>query len=135
MKDQLLKSLDRIHQYTINVADAMPESSYSFKPSKDTRSFSELMNHIAYSLTWMNENYVKHQTVDWNPPADKKSKSAIMKYIEASFDDVRSTLKKMPESENEANGFLSLIEHNAHHRGQATTYLRCKGIVPPEYPF
>ncbi|MBS1657462.1 MAG: damage-inducible protein DinB, partial [Bacteroidetes bacterium] len=31
--------------------------------------------------------------------------------------------------------FLSLVEHNEHHRGQVTTYLRCKGIVPPEYPF
>jgi len=30
---------------------------------------------------------------------------------------------------------LQLNYHSIHHRGQATTYLRCKGIVPPEYPF
>jgi uncharacterized damage-inducible protein DinB len=27
-----------------------------------------------------------------------------------------------------------LLDHVAHHRGQAIVYLRLKGITPPDYP-
>jgi uncharacterized damage-inducible protein DinB len=38
-------------------------------------------------------------------------------------------------SEKAADGFYFMLEHNAHHRGQAVTYLRCSGLSAPEFPF
>ena len=31
----------------MNSADAMPESKYSFRPTKDVRSFAEILDHVA----------------------------------------------------------------------------------------
>ena len=36
MQDKIMKS-----------ADAMPESKYSYRPTKDVRSFAEILNHVA----------------------------------------------------------------------------------------
>ena len=114
----------------------MPESSYSYKPVKEVWSFGELIHHIAYSLFWMNENYVKQQSSEWNPPPAKEKKKELIKYIDEGFKTLNESLKDLSTNNGKSlSGFITTMEHNAHHRGQATTYLRLKGIVPPEYPF
>ena len=70
---------------------------------------------------------MRQQEAEWAPPAATTTKKAIIAYLEQAFDHLENST-----GENE-QGFHATIDHITHHRGQATVYLRCQGIVPPTY--
>jgi len=133
MKEQLLDTLKNSRNYTLSVAEAMPHESFDFKPSAEVWSFGELMDHIAYSITWWTENYINGNEITWNPPPEKDSKDDIIVYLKNTYDSLKSTIESQEIAGNAVHGFHATIDHITHHRGQAVTYLRCKGITPPEY--
>jgi uncharacterized damage-inducible protein DinB len=121
--------------YTLAVAEAMPEKFYDARPSDSVWTFKELLHHVAYGIEWWNDNNIKKVKVDWNPPVTVKDKAAVMSYLNRAYDTLRSTVEKLTISDAAVLGFTSTIDHITHHRGQAVTYLRCKGITAPEYTF
>lgn len=135
MKAQLLSTLENSRQYTLGVADLMPETQYGFKPAKDVMSFGELMDHIAYGIHWWEENYVKMKELEWAPPAPVKNKAALQASLDTAYQSLKKTINTQELGEAAVNGFHSTLHHIAHHRGQAITYLRCKDIAPPEYVY
>lgn len=135
MKTQLLSTLENARQYTLSVAAAMPADSYAFKPDTAIWSFNDLLHHIGYGILWWNENYVLQQPADWNPPAATKTAAATQAYLAKSFDALQKSIEKANTDEKVIHGFYATLDHITHHRGQATTYLRCKGITPPEYTY
>ncbi|MEO6167661.1 MAG: hypothetical protein ABIO46_00480, partial [Chitinophagales bacterium] len=73
---------------------------------------------------------------DWNPPTPLASKKNIMDYISDSYHSLKQEIDRINEiNADQVTACFSILEHSAHHRGQATTYLRCSNIQPPEYPF
>ena len=58
MKQQLLTTLEAIENYTLGVAQLMTEDGYEFKPAEGTRTFRELIHHIAYGIYWWTENFI-----------------------------------------------------------------------------
>src|ERR1700690_769314 len=70
MQDKIMKS-----------ADEMPESKYSYRPTKDVRSFAEILNHVA-DISYTLCSNVKGEA---NPIAatTKVSKTEIMAYLKA----------------------------------------------------
>lgn len=135
MKDQLLSTLENSRNYTLAVAEAMPESSYTFKPQDSGWNFSELMHHIAYGISWWEENYIKGNEIAWDQPALISNKQTIIANLNAAYDSLKNTLAKNRPSDNVLQGFYSTTDHITHHRGQAVIYLRCNGINPPEYKY
>lgn len=135
MKEQLLSTLEISKNYTLAVADAMPEQGYSFKPVDSIWNFSELLSHIAYGIQWWEANYVKGEKMDWAPPAAKSSKKEVRKYLESAYEALKNTISGSNGNESVIKGFYATVDHITHHRGQATIYLRAKGIVPPEYVY
>ena len=73
MQDKIMKS-----------ADMMPESKYSYRPTKEVRSFAEILNHVA-DISYILCSNVKGEA---NPAtaAAKGSKAEIMAYLKGSFD-------------------------------------------------
>src|ERR1700683_5222105 len=65
-------------------AEMMPESKYSYRPTKDVRSFGEIVTHIADISYYLCSN-MKGEAP---PPAaaGKTSKSEITAYLKASFE-------------------------------------------------
>lgn len=135
MKEQLLSTLKNSKEYTLAVAQAMPESKYSFSPAPGVWSFGALMNHIAYGIEWWESNFIKKEEAAWNPPSVSESKGDVLKNLEHQFQHLESTIKQVQEIDELITGFHATLDHITHHRGQATTYLRCQGITPPEYTF
>lgn len=148
---QVEKAWKRHKTYTIELLDAFPEEKLSFRPSKESRSFAELMVHIAQS------NYGFSTMIVGQPiPSAEvfdvkgKSKNQVRLILADSFDYL---LKHIGTVKPEAWGdsfpwgnrlepatkrtrlevFTILKEHAAHHRGQATVYLRLNGIEPPSF--
>ena len=135
MKEQLLATLQKSKHYTLAVAAAMPGKSYDFKPADDVWNFGELLSHIAYGIYWWEDNFIKGAKTDWNPPAPKATQAAVLKAIEAAYASVENTVKQLSPGHEGLAGFHATLDHITHHRGQATVYLRCKGITPPEYEY
>lgn len=131
MEQQITQRLEQSEQYTLAVAEAMPEKEYGFRPTKDVWSFGELMHHIAYGIRWWEANYIRKTETPWDPPPAKKGKKVLMEELRKAYADLRQTVG----STKDPAGFYSTLDHITHHRGQATVQLRLKGIVPPEYVY
>jgi len=133
MKD-LLKTLENSKTYTLNVAEAMPDKGYTFKPAEGVWNFGELLHHIAYGIQWWEDNYIKGNTVNWNPPVARTGKKEVAAYLNKAYDDLKQTLGHAL-TPDQVKGFYATLDHITHHRGQAVTYLRAQGATPPEYMY
>ena len=135
MKTQLLKTLQNSKNYTLAVAEAMPEKSYTFKPIETVWNFNELIDHIAYGIQWWEDNYVKGKQTDWNQPAVRGTKQQAIDRLVKAYDALEKTISASNLNEKVTHGFYTTLDHITHHRGQAITYLRCQGITPPDYQY
>ena len=50
--------LQNSKEYTLKVANLMPEEKYGFKPVPDEMSFGEQLLHIAANLNWLTTSYI-----------------------------------------------------------------------------
>ncbi len=144
----LVKEWERAKNYTKAYLDAMPDSGYDFRPVADMRSFAEQMLH----LTDANFGFCSAATGAKSPYAQgelekssDKSKANVTKLVLAGYDFVIDNLKKMtPAKLNEpiklfdhfdmtrGQAMNKDFEHQTHHRGQTTVYLRLEGVKPPQ---
>ena len=143
----LIREWTRARDYTKEYLDAMPDDGYAFKPTPDIRSFAEQMLHI----TAANFSFTARIFGSTNPHQGKnlekmdefKSKAACTKIVMESYDYVIAQLKATTDAKLDEKfavmGYnrpkvmiLGLaFEHQTHHRGQTTIYLRLKGVTPP----
>ena len=135
--------------FTIEVAEAMPEDQYGFKPSPEEMPFGALMWHIAIAQEYRVSQVagVPFALPQGPQPADKRS---ILKGLAASFDHCAAMLRTLTPAQLDAAYTVdwvgmpqatgrqvvqAMFTHTAHHRGQAEVYLRLKGIKPPAYRY
>jgi uncharacterized damage-inducible protein DinB len=145
----LVADWTRARDYTKEYLDAMPEDGVSFKPTPDIRSFAEQMLHLANA----NFAFASTATGAANPQQGKnlekmdeyKTKASLTKIVMESYDFVINSvkgmdLKKLDEPvklfgrfDSTRGGALEkAFEHQTHHRGQTTIYLRLKKVTPPQ---
>ncbi|WP_439555386.1 DinB family protein [Dyadobacter sp.] len=141
-----VKDWERAKAYTKAYLDAMPEDGYAFKPTPEIRSFAGQMDHLADA----NIAFVAAATGKKGPlegSAEKmadQSKAAVTKAVLASYDFVITSLQGVNEADwNKSvkvfgrditlgEAFEKAFEHQTHHRGQTTPYIRMKGATPPQ---
>ncbi|OQP61344.1 hypothetical protein A3860_06435 [Niastella vici] len=133
MKDQLIETIEKSRNYTLQVAEAMPEKGYVYKPGGAGWNFGELLNHIAYGIQWWQDNYIMGNKSSWDPPAVKNKKQEVIAYLNQAYDDLQKTVKSQTLTGEAGNGVHATLDHITHHRGQAVIYLRTNGVEPPEY--
>ena len=146
--DETVKEWERAKAYTKEYLDAMPESGYGLKPTTDMRFFVEQMLH----LTDGNYNFAAQATGAKSPVGQgeseksaDKSKASVTKQVLAGYDFVIVNVRNMtPAQLNEsiklfgqfemtkAGALAKVFEHQTHHRGQTTVYLRLAGAKPPQ---
>ena len=144
---RLVADWTRAKDYTKEYLDAMPEDGVGLKPTPDIRSFAEQMLHLANA----NFLFVSTATGVANPQQGKslekmdeyKTKAGLTKIVMESYDFAINAIKgldakKMDEPVKFFNRDLTRasaldkgFEHQTHHRGQTTIYLRLKGVKPP----
>jgi uncharacterized damage-inducible protein DinB len=135
MKTHLTSILEKSRDYTVAVAEAMPEDLYQFKPTAEVWTFNELINHIAYGIQWWQDNFIRKVETKWNPPAARTSKKDTVRYLQQCYKELGETLSKIELTDETINGFSATFDHITHHRGQAVLHLRLNGIAAPEYVF
>lgn len=144
----LVKEWERSKAYTREYLEAMPESAYVLKPTSQMRSFAEQLLHLAdanYGLAAAAIGIKSPFNVGELEKNSDKSKANVSKLVLASYDYVIDELKKMSESQlnktikmlgkfdmSKRMAVAKVFEHQAHHRGQTTVYLRLAGVTPPQ---
>jgi uncharacterized damage-inducible protein DinB len=136
---------ERAKVYTREYLDAMPDDGYSFKPTPEIRSFAQQMGHLA------DANYAFSASASGKAKPEgsvekmtDQSKAAVTKAVMDSYDFVINALKGMTDADfskdiklfgkdlQVGTAFEKAFEHQTHHRGQTTVYIRLKGVTPPK---
>jgi uncharacterized damage-inducible protein DinB len=150
MVEKMVADWKRAKEFTKEYLDAMPADGITFTPSKDIRTFGQQMLH----LTAAHFGFAT-QAAGVNPPAgldvrnlekakEYEDKAALTKLVMDSYDFIIDAFKNLDASKyNEKiklfgafdttrlQAFEKAFEHQTHHRGQTTIYLRMKGVKPP----
>lgn len=146
--DDMVKEWERAKAYTKEYLDTMPETGYGLKPTPDMRSFAEQMLHITdanYGFAAAASGQKSPVPFGESEKATDKSKANVTKLVLAGYDFVISSLKKMNIAQlnekvqifgrfdmTKGMAFMKCFEHQTHHRGQTTVYLRLAGAKPPQ---
>jgi uncharacterized damage-inducible protein DinB len=141
-----LADWERAKTFTMEYLDAMPEDGYALKPTAEIRSFAQQMDHLADA----NFAFISAATGKKSPmegSAEKmadQSKASVTKAVMSSYDFVLAALKGMTDADfakdvkvfgmdmKAGAAFEKAFEHQTHHRGQTTVYIRMKGATPPK---
>lgn len=149
IQTQMVKEWERAKAYTVSYLNTMPADKYSFKPVDSIRSFAQQMLHLAAGNL-----FLMSTATDIQPPSffasdiehstTAQNKDSVMYYVTASYDYCANAVKTLDLAKwgetKELFGFkatrfalmMKTFEHQTHHRGQTTIYIRLQGIRPPQ---
>ena len=156
---ELAESFRTVRKNTLAIAEDIPEDKYGFRPTPDSRSIAEVLRHIAVASQGYHDLHaVKKMTsfVDFNwgafmqagQEAEKKlqTKAQIIEALRSSGQAWATYLESVPEADraqiitfsvgavpptkSRFEMFLSVKEHEMHHRAQLMVFERLIGIVP-----
>ena len=150
IKTQMVNDWQRAKAYTIDYLNTMPADKYSFHPVDSIkRNFAQQMLHLSSANI-----FLMSKATDAKPPAffgfdiehsdGAQTKDSVMYYVSASYDycinavqssDVNKwgeTLDVFGRKVTRYALMTKAFEHQTHHRGQATIYIRLQGIRPPQ---
>jgi|SRR5450432_209604 len=149
IKTQMLMDWQRAKEYTVSYLNTMPADKYNYRPTDSVRSFAQQMLHIAQGSAFlmpiasgMKPPSFLLSDLEHSPTA--QNKDSVMYYVLASYDyciqavksvDVNKWGEKVKAFNFEETRFAMLMkvfEHQGHHRGQTTIYIRMSGIKPPQ---
>jgi uncharacterized damage-inducible protein DinB len=146
MKAQALLDLERVQKKFVDLANAVPADKLTWRPSADSRSFAEVLLHVA------GERYGILSLMGAEPPSsfDRKGfeksttdRARIIEELNQSWDFTQKTIKGMSNAEfakllpklgpqANAGDVVYILVADAHeHLGQSVAYARENGIVPP----
>ncbi len=135
---------------TIELAEAMPDSLYDYRPTGEMRTFKQQMLHIGHTIPWMYQYLIEGKRVGLpsQPKAETLNKSQVIEYLKEQFDHgtellTALTVKDLKRSVQYFSGgdiplkyaFISIQDHLVNHRSKANLYFRLNGLKPPEYTY
>jgi uncharacterized damage-inducible protein DinB len=150
IKAQMIKDWERSKAYTIDYLNTMPADKYSFKAMDSVRSFAQQMLHLAQANWFLMSQGSDLPTPDYfksdlehSPTA--QSKDSVMFYVTSSYDYCINAVKSADVNkwgekkkifgrfeETRVGMMMKTFEHQTHHRGQTTIYIRLVGVKPPQ---
>ena len=142
---ELLGEIDDVGKKLVELAEAVPEEKYAWRPAEGVRSVSEVYMHVAAG------NFYVLKLAGIEPgaglPADPEKsvtkKPEVIESLKKSLEHISQALSKATDADLDepadffgqkttARGiFLRLDQHMHEHLGQSIAYARINGIVPP----
>jgi len=149
IRDQMVKEWERAKAYTVSYLNTMPANKYGAKAVDSLRSFAQQMLHLASANVFLmskastatppsySKRDIENATTDQN-------KDSVMYFVVNSYDYCIDAVKSLPldkwgetidifgYKETRFAMLLKTFEHQTHHRGQTTIYIRLQNIKPPQ---
>ncbi len=144
---EVLAVFDSASDRIVQLAEAVPEELYAWRPAEGVRSFREVFLHLA------NGNYMYPGFIGYDPPEGFErgmfdqsvtDKDEVIKVLQESIeyhrvfigsisnDELENTIRWFGGRETTVRGVLLFItRHTGEHLGQLIAYARMNDIVPP----
>jgi uncharacterized damage-inducible protein DinB len=150
---EFLGQVDFMRGRVTQLAEAMPQSTYEWRPMDGVRSVSEVYLHVAFG------NYICVTVSGGTVPEEvgfvmdfsketgwdtqTTDKAAIMEKMNKSFDILKERIAALTEEDlnrevevfgmktSTRNFIISMIAHCHEHLGQSIAYARMNGVTPP----
>ncbi len=134
--------------HCLAVAEVMPDSLYSYKPTEFSKSFGEQMVHIAHTIKLLTQRYVQGMNVKPNTPdASQMTKNEIIDLLKREFEYTTNVILSIEQKQldetcvmyhsgntvSRAFAFFYVQDHMANHRSKSNLYIRMNNLKPPEY--
>jgi uncharacterized damage-inducible protein DinB len=146
MKAQSLLDLERVQKRLVDLANAVPDGKFTWRPSTDSRSFAEVFLHAAGERYSILKLMGAAAPEGFDAKAFEKSttdKDRVIAELNKSWDYTKTTINNMSNAEfakllpklgpqANAGDVIYILVADAHeHLGQSVAYARVNGIVPP----
>jgi uncharacterized damage-inducible protein DinB len=144
VRTELIQDWEGQKQTLVNIANAMPEEMWGFKPTPAQRTYGEQVMHIAevnVQLLGLVGGSATPPTFAANAAA---TKAASVQALEQSYDYAIALLNGLTDAQvvetvdaafmgqsTRARVFWFLLSHSMDTYGQMAVYLRLNGVVPP----
>jgi uncharacterized damage-inducible protein DinB len=158
-RDNLAESMRTVRKNTIQIAKDIPEESYGYRPTAESRSVAEILLHIAgvWQITYeihqlqllsslADFNFEEFSNGSWMKQKEQFSKHELLELLQSEGQRLSVWVEKLPESvlaetiqmpqgsqpatKTRFEMLLGAKEHEMHHRGQLMVVQRLLGIVP-----
>jgi len=151
---EFLGQVDFVEGRLTQLAEAMPEDAYDWRPGDGVRSVGEVYLHVAFgNYLWVtlcggkvpeDVGFVADQSKihDWD--IQTSDKAEIIATMKKSFDVLRKTVKDFTQEDLDnkeieffgmktslRNFLVSGIAHSHEHLGQSIAYARMNSVTPP----
>ena len=146
MKAQAILDLEQMQEKFSKLAEAIPQDKFSWRPSQDIRSISELFLHVAGSGFFFPTMKGASPAPGFTPKDFETSttdKAKIIEWLNKSFaydiasvqgmsnGDFAAPLPKLGPDANQGDVVYLLVSHAHEQLGIAIAYSRSVGVVPP----
>jgi uncharacterized damage-inducible protein DinB len=134
--DKLIGRWQQVGQKLVTLAEEIPESKLDFRPVNGTRTFADVLRHVAFWNHYVADRAHGKKSDDTRnelPKSEFSTKKQILEALKRSNADCASALLEHKSSLNPemAEMLVTFIEHNSEHYGQLVVYSRLNEIVPP----
>lgn len=147
---EFIGQIDFVQGRIMQLAEAVPQENYTWRPAEGVRSISEVYRHVAFANYLFSKfsGYEAPEEAIIDPDREKwdkatTDKTEIAETLTKSFDVVRASAKKISAEDLEKmvevfgmemslrNFMVSSLNHLHEHLGQSIAYARSNGVVPP----
>ena len=146
LHQEVLASIGDARGKIQQLAQAMPDKKYSWRPGKGVRSVSEVAMHVT-SANYFFASLIGTPVPEGIDPMKLEStvteKAKVIEMMKASFDHVEGAIKALPASQFDEKSktpfgemskralMLLVMRHADEHLGQSIAYARMNGVTPP----
>lgn len=155
---EMAASFRQVRSNTIQIAEDIPEESYGFRPTADSRTVAETLAHVAAVHMFQSELHQNKvtdlKTVNFGEISGRiaavektlRTKAQIIELLKTEGEKYATFLERLPESflaepvamppgavpatKSRFEMLISAKEHEMHHRGQLMLLERLIGVVP-----
>ncbi len=132
-------------EYTLEVAELMPEAHYDYKPTAEEMGFKEQLLHLIGNVNWLTSDYLGGKKLDKDLKKKDYTKTEVINILKEGYalatealanfksEQLEEPVKFFAGPMNKRQILTLLNDHQTHHRAQILVYLRLNGIKPPRY--
>ena len=144
-RGDFITQLNDVEKKIEELAGAMPENSYSWRPMEGVRSVSEVYMHIA-GANYLFPTFIgvkKPEGLERDMEKNVTTKAKVLEALKASFDHLRTAITQTPDASlskstkmfGDETTYMGVIftatSHLHEHLGQSIAYARMNHVVPP----
>ncbi|MEM7106596.1 MAG: DinB family protein [Bacteroidota bacterium] len=146
-QDQIMGLVGFYAERVSQLAEAIPEDKYGYKPSDQVRSAGEAVMHVASANYWLSMKMGAELPSDMNLMTYEKSvtgKENIKAALAKSYEFLMASAKAVKDDQlldsvefpggmpmNKRGVMLIALSHVSEHMGQLIAYARANDVVPP----